>query len=584
MTIQLIRCYCAVMAIALVTENLVISQETVDAPQSWTGTLDVGAAKLRLRFDIALDDAGKLKCTMVSIDQGKTKIPMDFCQIDNGKLVIRSKRLTIVYEGTYKDRNTEIKGTFTQAGQKFDLVLKPVKAAQPTVHVETWQGTMKAGARSFEFQFRVLETKDKKREVELDSFSEGIGGVNVEPTFTDEGVSFVITLTKAEFKGKYNEDKSQLDGHWLQSGNKIPLILKKVPLGNTRSIKPPKRPQTPKEPLDYDSVEVTFENGDANIILSGTLTTPKTKGPFAAVVLITGSGPQDRDESIMDHKPFLVLADHLTKAGIAVLRYDERGIGKSTGKFSGATSEVLSKDVEAAIDYLKTRTEIDKKRIGLVGHSEGGYIAPMIAVRRDDVAFVVMLAGPGVPGDQIVLNQSKKIARAAGSSESDLDLARRFQEVLFDAIRSAGDKDVAKEMTKRIDAFVATLSDEERESQIIVNSKDAVSRMTDPWFLFFLTYDPRPALKTIECPVLVLNGGKDLQVDPQLNLPEIRKALESGGHKKFEIHELADLNHLFQTCKTGLPAEYRQIEETFSPIALSMISKWINAQSSAAGR
>jgi pimeloyl-ACP methyl ester carboxylesterase len=483
----------------------------------------------------------------------------------------------IVFEGIYKDQKTPIVGKFKQAGQTFDLTLKTAKPMKPAKHIETWQGTMKAAGRSFEFQFRILETKDKKRQVELDSFSESIGGLHVDSKFTDDGVTFEIPLTKATFEAKYNEDKTQLKGHWLQSGQKIPLTIKKVPLANTRSVKPPKRPQNPKKPLSYNSEDVEFENTDAKITLSGTLTTPREKGPHAAVVLITGSGPQDRDESLLEHKPFLVLADHLTKAGIAVLRYDERGMGESTGSFSGATSEDLSRDVEAAINYLTTRPEIDASQIGLVGHSEGGYVAPMIAARRDDIGFIVMLAGPGVPGDQIVLNQSEKIGRASGASDSELALNRRLQEVLFKAIRSAGDKDIEATLSKSIEAFVATLSDEEKEQDVVEQSKASISQMTSPWFLFFLTYDPRPALKTVKCPGLVLNGENDLQVDPQLNLPEIRKALKSGGNQDFEIHELPELNHLFQTSQTGSPSEYRQIEETFSPVALNIISKWINA-------
>jgi len=563
------------MAIALITGNTAYSQETIDAPQSWTGTLDVGPAKLRLRFDIEKDDAGKLKCTMISIDQGNAKIPMDSCKIDDGQLVITSDRLKIVFKGPYTNRKTQIVGKFTQGGQSFDLTLKSTEPAEPTKHIETWQGTMEAGARSFEFQFRVLETKDKKRQVELDSFSEGIGGLHVNPTFNDDGVTFEVTLTKAKFEGKYNEDKTRIDGHWLQSGGKFPLILKKVPLADTRSVKPPKRPQTPKKPLSYNTEEVTFENTDAKITLSGTLTTPRKKGPHAAVVLISGSGPQDRDETVMEHKPFLVLADRLTNAGIAVLRYDERGVGESTGNYAGANSEDLSRDVDAAVNYLKTRPEIDAARIGLIGHSEGGYIAPMIAARRDDVGFIVMLAGPGVPGDQIIMNQAEKIGKASGSSESDLVLNRRIQEVLFGAIRSAKGNDVETTIVKKIDEFVATLSAEEQENDIVTQSKAAISTMTDPWFLFFLTYDPRPALREVKCPVLVLNGARDLQVDPQLNLPEIRKALKAGGNTQIEIHELPDLNHLFQTSRTGLPSEYRQIEETFSPVALDIISKWI---------
>ena len=576
MTGLALRCFFTSIAIVLVTVNTAFAQKSLNTPQSWIGSLDVGAVKLRLRFDIQKDHAGKLKCTMVSIDQGKIKIPMDSCKIDDGKLVMTSKKLNIVFKGSYKNRKTPIEGKYTQSGRSFDLTLKPTEPPQATTHIETWQGTMKAGSKSFEFQFRVLETKDKKRKVELDSFSESIGGLNVDSTFRDDGVTFEVSLTKAKYVGKYNEDKTQINGHWLQNGGKFPLVLKKVPLANTRSVNPPKRPQTPKKPYGYHSEEVTFKNSKAKITLSGTLTTPKKKGPFPVVVLITGSGPQDRDESLMEHKPFLVLADHLTNAGIAVLRYDDRGVGKSTGQYAVATSEDLSYDVEAAIDFLKTRPEIDAKRIGLAGHSEGGLIAPMIAARRSDVAFIVMLAGPGVPGDQIILNQTEKIGRAGGSSESDLDLTRRFQKVMFSAIRSANGKDVKKTIAIKIDEFVKTLSDEKQKKDIVKNSKAAVERLTNPWFHFFLTYDPRPALQKVKCPVLVLNGKKDLQVDPELNIPAIRKALKEGGNTNFEIHELPRLNHLFQTSKTGSPSEYRRIEETFSPKALNIISKWIN--------
>lgn len=238
MTRNVTRLGFALLVIALISGNTALSQDANDAPQSWVGTLDVGAAKLRLRFDIEKDDAGNLKCTMISLDQGKAKIPMDSCTIDDGRLKITSDKLKIVYQGAYKNRSTPIAGKFTQSGQAFDLTLKAAEPAQPTKHIETWQGTMKAGGRSFEFQFRVLETKDKKRQVELDSFSEGIGGLSVGPTFKDDGVTFEISVTKAKFEGKYNEDKTRLDGHWLQGGGKFPLILKKVPLADTRSVKP----------------------------------------------------------------------------------------------------------------------------------------------------------------------------------------------------------------------------------------------------------------------------------------------------------------------------------------------------------
>ena len=566
----------ALVAIALFTTSSLSPAQDIKKPQAWLGTLDAGVAKLRLRFEISPDEKGKLSCVMISLDQGGVKTPMDSCEIQSGRLIIKSTRLLITFDGPYKDASTEIAGKFKQAGQSFDLLLKPATPEAPAKPIENWTGTMMAGGRTFKFQFRVLETPDKKRKVELDSLSENISGLGVEATWKKEGVLFEIPVTKAKFEGKYNEDRTQLDGHWLQSGGKFPLVLKKKPVSETKTPEPPKRPQNPKEPLSYKSEEVQFQNPTAQISLSGTLTTPEGEKAHGAAILISGSGPQDRDEAIMGHKPFLVLADHLTRAGIAVLRYDERGVGESTGQYAGATSADFASDAEAAMEFLKSRSDIPRNRIGLIGHSEGGLVAPMIAARRNDVAFVVMLAGPGVTGEEIIQNQTELISRKQGIPEADMKLARRLQTVMFEAVRDADADGVEELMNDRIDSFLDSLSEQERENEIATNARVAASTMTAPWFVYFLKYDPRPALSKVKCPVLVLNGDKDLQVDPDLNLPEIRKALTAGNNTKFQIHKLQNLNHLFQNCSTGLPGEYRQIEETFAPDALELISNWIS--------
>ena len=566
-----------IVGFALISASSIFSQEAANSQQCWQGTLDVGVAKLRLRFDIEELGNDKYKCTLISLDQGNAKIPVDVCTIANDQIVIKSNTLNLTFEGRYQNGKTKIAGKFAQAGKTFDLSLTPVDPPAVSRQIECWQGTMKAGSRSFDFQFRVLESNDKGRTVELDSFSESLGGVEVKSEFRADGVTFEIPLSQARFEGSYNDDQTQISGHWLQGGDKFPLKLAKVAPSDTRSVGPLKRPQNPKPPFAYNSKNVTFENLDSKITLAGTLTTPKGKGPFAAVVLITGSGPQDRDESLLGHKPFLVLADHLTQAGIAVLRYDERGVGKSTGQFDGCDSRCLSKDVEAAIDFLKTQPEIDATKIGLIGHSEGGYIGPMIAARRNDIDFLVMLAGPGVPGEQIIIDQTEKIGRADGTPEAVLTLNRRLQEAVFAAIRSADIQEVKNVIRRELNKFAESLSEDEKDNELVEKAQAEVTKMNyDPWLLFFLTYDPRPALKEVKCPVLVLSGAKDLQVTPSLNLPEIHKALQANANSQFEIHELPNLNHLFQNCETGSPSEYRQIEETFSPTAMEMISNWIN--------
>ena len=541
-------------------------------PQSWTGVLVAGGAKLRLRFDISRAAEGRLRCDLISIDQGNVRIQMDTCEIAGGRLVCRSKRLGIVLDGEYQPGDREIAGTFTQAGQSFPLKLQATTPPPPRKQIETWRGTMKAGERVFEFQFRVFADVEKKRSVELDSLSEGLGGLPVTPTFSGEQVTFEIVVTKARFEGRYNSERNKIAGHWIQNGGRFELVLRRVAVAETKSILPPARPQTPRGPFPYRVEDVEFTGASEEIRLAGTLTLPRTEGPFPVAVLITGSGPQDRDETIMEHKPFLVIADHLTRQGVAVLRYDERGVAASSGNYAQANSQDFAADVEGAVTYLLSRRDIDPGQVGLIGHSEGGYIAPMVAARRDDVAWIVLLAGTGVPGDQILLNQAGRIARAAGAPAADISLNRRLQQTLFGVIK-AGAKRPA--VVAAFDRFVATLKPEEQQHAVVTRSRVEIGRLLEPWFRFFLTYDPSQALARVRCPVLALNGDKDLQVDPDLNLPAIRAALVGGGNEDYEIHRLPDLNHLFQKARTGLPGEYRQIEQTIDPTVLQLISKWI---------
>jgi uncharacterized protein len=305
---------------------------------------------------------------------------------------------------------------------------------------------------------------------------------------------------------------------------------------------------------------------------------PRGKGPFPAALLITGSGPQDRDETILGHKPFLVLADYLTRRGIAVLRVDDRGVAKSTGVFASATSADFADDVEAGVEFLKHRADIDAKQIGLIGHSEGGVIAPMIAARSKDIAFIVMMAGTGLNGEEILYLQGQAILKAMGAPAEALARQKAIQQAIFDGARQEKDnKEAEKKIHQTLDGIFAKLSAAERQQ--IEKSKgglDAqINRVLSPWFRFFLTYNPATALQKVQCPVLALNGEKDTQVTPKENMESIEKALQGGGNKDFTVTMLPSLNHLFQTCKTGAPAEYGKIEETLAPSALQLIGDWI---------
>jgi pimeloyl-ACP methyl ester carboxylesterase len=287
------------------------------------------------------------------------------------------------------------------------------------------------------------------------------------------------------------------------------------------------------------------------------------------VLLIVGSGPHDRDESLMGHKPFLVLADYLTRKGIVVLRADKRGVGKSTGDAATATTADYATDAEAGVAYLKSRPEVDSHKIGLIGHSEGGVIAPMAAARNRDVAFIVMMAGTGVPGDQIIVEQLRLITEAGGAGKEKVAKDAANERELLALVETEKDDAVLdRKLREKLAANGMP------EGQI----GPSIKAVASPWFHYFLTYDPATALRKVACPVLAINGSLDLQVPPAQNLPAIRKALEDGGNKHYEVDELPGLNHLFQTAKTGAPSEYGEIEETISPLAMDKMAGWILKQ------
>lgn len=331
----------------------------------------------------------------------------------------------------------------------------------------------------------------------------------------------------------------------------------------------PNRPQTPKPPFPYRAEEVIFFNAADSAHLSGTLTLPDKKGKFPAVVLITGSGTQNRDEELFGHKPFLVIADHLTRNGFAVLRFDDRGIGGSHRGKGEITTESNSRDVMAAVNYLLTRKEIDKKQIGLIGHSEGGSIAFLLASRQKEIAFIVSLAGTGVGGDQVLLSQQKIAYRAMGYKDSVVQNLLQENREYFAIVKAsqAMDEDFKTEVTRWLKAKYPAMS----ESQLRAQTK----RLFIPWMYQFIKYDPASDIRRIKIPVLALNGTKDGQVVSSLNLPAIEQALKAAGNTRYKIVEPEGLNHLFQHSKTGQPAEYSQIEETFAPEVLEIITEWL---------
>jgi fermentation-respiration switch protein FrsA (DUF1100 family) len=450
------------------------------------------------------------------------------------------------------------------------------KAPQTPPIVGSWTGALTVqGGMQLHVVFHVTAAADGTLSATMDSPDQGAKGIPVSGvTVKGDSVRFEVAVANGAFDGSFAKDHKSIDGTWSQNGASLPLKL-------TRGEAPaPARPQRPEPPFPYRSIDVTIPNTAAGVELAGTLTLPQGEGPFPAAVLVTGSGPQDRDETILGHKPFLVLSDYLTRHGIAVLRYDDRGVGKSTGVFANSTSEDNAADALAAVEFARSRPEIAKDKVGIIGHSEGGLVGPMVAARSNDVAFVVMLAGPGLTGREILHLQGELIARAEGAPEDAVQRNWETQKKLFDIVEAEPDPKVAApKLLAVLKEAVAALPADERAKDAQQTSDAAleaqVKQVNSPWMRFFLTYNPVPTLEKVKVPVLALDGSKDLQVPPRQDLDSIAAALHRGGNKDVTTEMLPGLNHLFQHAATGAPTEYASIEETLAPEAMKIVSDWI---------
>ena len=442
-------------------------------------------------------------------------------------------------------------------------------AREPVGH---WQGTLQGMLR---IVVHVEREAAGRLHGTMDSPDQGATGLPIDAlAFEGDVLRFEMRAIGGGYSGRMTVSGDSLVGQWRQGGMELPLVLARV----TAAAVTPRRPQEPKRPFPYDTVGVSFANPRASgVTLAGTLTRPRGTGPFPCVVLVSGSGPQDRDESVFGHRPFLVLADRLARRGIASLRTDDRGVGGSTGKFADATTEDFAGDVRAALDFLAKRSEIDRARIGLVGHSEGGLVATLVASRARDIAYVVLLASPGLPGDSILVHQSTALRRAMGVGEDALARESAIARRVYASLRAGDSAGVATEVAALVRVQLEGVPEAQRAAMGGSDSLAAAAtrQMLSPWMRFFVTFDPRPALREVKCPVLALAGEKDLQVPATENLAAIREALAAGGNHDVLVRELPGLNHLFQTCTLCAPIEYGRIEETIAPAALDAIADWL---------
>ena len=405
----------------------------------------------------------------------------------------------------------------------------------------------------------------------MDSPKQGAKGIAISTVnFTDKNLSLEVQAADIRYKGIWKSE-TEITGTFEQGSFAVPMNLTKGVVEIIRS-------QEPVKPYPYFTENVYFSNTKENIQLAGTLSLPKKEGKFPAVILISGSGQQNRDSEIFGHKPFLIIADYLTRNGIAVLRYDDRGVGESKGDPTLSTSADFANDANAAIAFLKTRKEINAKKIGIIGHSEGGMIAPMLAADDKNIAFLVLLAGTGVTGDVLLVDQNYEIGKLKGMTEEQLQAAKITNQNIYNIIKAEGNlAEVKKNLTAHFQISVDKIPEKERPSKKEIDETLAqeVNAITTPWLRYFISYNPKENLKKVKCPVLVLNGEKDIQVTAKLNTEGIENSLKEGGNKNVEVKIFSGLNHLFQHCKTCTVEEYSQLEETFSPEVLKMMTDWI---------
>jgi len=434
-----------------------------------------------------------------------------------------------------------------------------ILSAQSSSFEGAWSGTLDAGPQKLRIVLNI-KTQDGKLSATLDSPDQGAAGIPIDSVIVEQNRIRFSIQSALSYEGVLTGGR--IEGTFAQGGQKFPLAFER---GKPKAAA---RPQYPVPPLPYDAEEVTVP--DASIQLAGTFTHPRQGGPFSAILLVTGSGPQDRDETVFEQKPFLVIADYLTRAGYAVLRLDDRGTGKSTGDFQTSGLGEFTNDALAAIAWLKARPDVNARRIGILGHSEGGEVGPLAAVRSNDVGFVIMLAGPAEPFDELLAEQSAAMMRAQGAPEPVIEADREMNRQAYAILRHEPDSAKAREELQRVAAEWRTKQPDEA-----VQFEAGIPKLLTAEFRSLLTYPAAEILAKLRCPVLALFGGKDLQVPADSNLRAAAAAFTAGHVPSFTLVKLPGLNHLFQTAKTGDVTEYSRSEETISPRALDTIAAWL---------
>ncbi|QBB69968.1 alpha/beta fold hydrolase [Pseudolysobacter antarcticus] len=544
-----------------------------NVPGKWHGSMQTASGTFALELTIQQDEHGTLSAALESVDQAPGQfIHVSRVEQEKDQLKLELDTLSASYAGHFDAKKDAWIGNWQQ-GPVLPLTwLRGPLPPQPAIDGidGIWRATLTRNASELRLILRI-STSTRGTRAKLDSPDMGIAGLDVTDLSRDgEHVHFRVPLAGVDFVGKLDDNTTSLSGLWRREGQPQATI------NFTRSAESAhtsmQRPQTPHAPFEYAVESVRFDNTAANILLASTLTLPRGAGPFPAAVLISGSGPQDRDESLSGHKPFVVLADHLTRNGIAVLRFDDRGVGESGGNFTAAADLDFASDVRAAVDFLGTRREINRNAIGLIGHSQGGIVGPIAAVNNPSIAYLVLLAAPATSMTELLLAQRRLTGVMQGQTEASLRANEPALAKIYAAMGKAPDRAAAQAEIRALltSKLLQQLGSSETQKSALVD------QLSSDWLRDLLHYDPIAILGAINIPILALNGSLDNQVPASTNLAAIRRA--TSNNPDVTAQQLPGLNHLFQNAHSGAIAEYAEISETFAPTALRLIGDWINAR------
>ena len=540
----------------------------------WSGTLEVGETKLHLILHLARNAQGEWRAAVDSLDQAVYGMEASKVATGNDTLRFALTSVGAKFQGKISSDHKTIQGVWEQGGTGLPLRFEKSTARTDTrksssaiSKIEgTWQGAIETGNMRMRLQLHISHDQAGGLIASLDSLDQSIQGIPASRV-SEKGSDLRLELPAfdAEYIGTVNAAENSIDGTWRQNGN-----TEKLDFRRSGQILELRRPQNPAKPYPYKVEEVSFATVEGKVNLAATLTLPQTAAPCPAVLLIGGSGPSDRDETVAGHKTFLVLSDFLARKGIATLRYDKRGIAESGGNYAAAALQDFTQDAQSAWAYLRSRKEVDAERLGIIGYSEGGILASLLATRSKEVSWLVLMGTPVTTGERTLLRQSELIARTGGLPEDQITRSLEFDRNAYAIVREEKNPEA---MEKRLNVLVEQSGLSQAMPPAAMQAQ--IRMMSSPWFRDFLVYDPEPVLEKLQCPVLALSGDRDLQVDSTESVPLLRKAYETSGNKDFTVVEIEGVNHLFQTARSGSPALYGAIAETMAPSVLTMVANWI---------